>query len=177
MSSSKPISHAPNDPKNSKPAVEQEKTNTIVNHRDYPAPLSTIDNEVYDVVVIGAGPAGLMISTSLARLGGYAVLTVDERTQPTEAGRADGIQPRTIEVLKNMQPLGDDLFSRSSASYERTFWNPTADGKGLERSRRVQSFPTHLEIEDNCTLGLQQGAYLFALERFWRAHTAPLSQA
>lgn len=64
-----------------------------------------------------------------------------------------------------MQPLGDDLFSRSSASYERTFWNPTEDGKGLERSRRVQSFPTHLEIEDNCTLGLQQGISLsFYLE-------------
>lgn len=56
-----------------------------------------------------------------------------------------------------MQPLGDDLFARSSASYERTFWNPTKDGKGIERSRRTQSVPLRLDIEDNCTLGLQQG--------------------
>ena len=97
------------------------------------------------------------MSCALARLGGYKVLIIDQRTQPTEAGRADGIQPRTIEVLKNMQPLGDDLKRRSSASYERSFWNPTKDGKAIERTRRVQSFPTHLEIEDNCTLGLQQG--------------------
>lgn len=77
-----------------KPAVEQEQINTVVNHRDYPAPLSVIDPEknYYDAVVIGAGPAGLMLSSSLARLGGGAhdVLTVDLRTAPTEAGRADG---------------------------------------------------------------------------------------
>ncbi|KAF9515893.1 hypothetical protein BS47DRAFT_728146 [Hydnum rufescens UP504] len=100
-----------------------------------------------------------MLSSSLARLGGgsHSLLTIDLRDQPTEAGRADGIQPRTIEVLKNMQPLGNDLIARSSASYERSFWYPTKDGTGLQRSRRVQSTPTYLDIEDNCTLGLQQG--------------------
>ncbi len=75
------------------------------------------------------------------------------------AGRADGIQPRTLEVLKNMQPLGDELFNRSSASYERTFWDPTEDGEGVYRARRVQSFPSELEIEDGATLGLQQGEW------------------
>lgn len=78
-----------------KSAVEQEQINTVVNHRDYPAPLSQIADDAYSVVVVGAGPAGLMISSSLARLGGgngaqHSVLTVDIRTQPTEAGRADG---------------------------------------------------------------------------------------
>lgn len=48
-------------------------------------------------------------------------------------------------------------FSYVSASYERTFWNPTQDGKGIERSQRTQSVPYNLDIEDNCTLGLQQG--------------------
>jgi NADPH-dependent 2,4-dienoyl-CoA reductase/sulfur reductase-like enzyme len=78
-----------------KHAVEQEQINTVVNHREYPAPLSQIAEDAYSVVVIGAGPAGLMLSSSLARLGGgngaqHSVLTVDLRTQPTEAGRADG---------------------------------------------------------------------------------------
>src|ERR1700733_12576113 len=78
-----------------KPAVEQEQINTLVNHREYPAPLTQIAEDTYSVVVIGAGPAGLMVSSSLARLGGgngaqHSVLTVDLRTRPTEAGRADG---------------------------------------------------------------------------------------
>jgi NADPH-dependent 2,4-dienoyl-CoA reductase/sulfur reductase-like enzyme len=78
-----------------KPAVEQEQINTVVNHREYPAPLTQIAEDTYSVVVIGAGPAGLMVSSSLARLGGgngaqHSVLTVDLRTRPTEAGRADG---------------------------------------------------------------------------------------
>ncbi|KAF8333044.1 FAD binding domain-containing protein [Cantharellus anzutake] len=159
-------------PSSRKPAVEQEQFHTLVNHREFPAPLSAIERDEYDVVIIGAGPAGLFLSSALARLGGHKVLTIDQRIQPTEAGRADGIQPRTVEVLKNMQPLGDDLFSRSSASFERSFWNPTKDGRGIERSRRVQSFPTHLEIEDNCTLGLQQGLIEQGFLRDMEAHGA-----
>lgn len=59
-----------------------------------------------------------------------------------------------------MEPLGSELFRQSAASYERTFWNPGVDKDGKEtivRDRRVQSFPEYLEIEDGCTLGLQQG--------------------
>jgi hypothetical protein len=59
-----------------------------------------------------------------------------------------------------MEPLGTELFNRSSASYERTFWDPTEDGKGIYRARRAQSFPYELEIEDGATLGLQQGEFL-----------------
>ena len=59
-----------------------------------------------------------------------------------------------------MEPLGSELFRQSAASYERTFWSPGTDENGNEtivRDRRVQSFPETLEIEDGCTLGLQQG--------------------
>ena len=61
---------------------------------------------------------------------------------------------------RNMEPLGSELVRQSAASYERTFWNSSTDENGNEtivRDRRVQSFPEYLEIEDGCTLGLQQG--------------------
>lgn len=69
---------------------------------DYPEPLHTIDQDEWDVVIVGAGPAGLMSAASLARFGGHKVLVVDERSEPTTAGRADGIQPRVsvIELRK-----------------------------------------------------------------------------
>jgi hypothetical protein len=65
-----------------------------------------------------------------------------------------------ISYCRNMEPLGSELFRQSAASYERTFWVPSTDEQGKEtivRDRRVQSFPEYLEIEDGCTLGLQQG--------------------
>jgi hypothetical protein len=43
------------------------------------------------------GPAGLMASLCLTTYG-FNILHIDERSHPTTAGRADGIQPRTIEV-------------------------------------------------------------------------------
>jgi hypothetical protein len=64
-----------------------------------------------------------------------------------------------------MEPLGSELFRQSAASYERTFWVPSTDKNGKEtivRDRRVQSFPEYLEIEDGCTLGLQQGELYYS---------------
>lgn len=52
-----------------------------------------------DVLVIGAGPAGLMASNALASAG-MNFRVVDKRPKRVAAGQADGIQPRTIEVLQ-----------------------------------------------------------------------------
>lgn len=77
-----------------------------------------------------------------------------------------------------MEPLGTTFVNRSAASYERTFWDPRSDGKrGIERSQRTQSFPTGMEIQDNCTLGLQQGliegAFLEDMEKHNQRVTRP----
>jgi 2-polyprenyl-6-methoxyphenol hydroxylase-like FAD-dependent oxidoreductase len=77
-----------------------------------------------------------------------------------------------------MEPLGTTFVNRSAASYERTFWDPRSDGKrGIERSQRTQSFPTGMEIQDNCTLGSQQGliegAFLEDMEKHNQRVTRP----
>ncbi|KDN46464.1 FAD/NAD(P)-binding domain-containing protein [Tilletiaria anomala UBC 951] len=160
--------------------IEESKTGGKHAHgtHNYPDPLVHIDKVAWDVTIIGAGPAGLMLASSLARFGGHDVLVIDERSEPTTAGRADGIQPRTIEVFRNMEPLGTEFVERSAPSYERTFWDPRSDGeRGIVRTRRVQSFPTNMEIQDNCTLGLQQGliegAFLRDMERHGQRVTRP----
>jgi alkyl hydroperoxide reductase subunit AhpF len=52
-----------------------------------------------DVLIIGAGPAGLFCANGLAR-NGVRVRIVDKKPTKVMVGQADGIQPRTIEVLQ-----------------------------------------------------------------------------
>ncbi|KAL4065933.1 FAD binding domain-containing protein [Scleroderma citrinum] len=63
-------------------------------------PSQTLGSYV-DVLVIGAGPAGMMCSNALASAGDIKVRVVDQRPLKVAAGQADGIQPRTIEVLQS----------------------------------------------------------------------------
>lgn len=100
---------------------------------NYPDHLTHIDKLTWDVVVVGAGPAGLMLTVSgtstaarcsivslltvsllfyscplqasLARFGGHNILTIDERSEPTTAGRADGIQPRVSPRVVFKAPI------------------------------------------------------------------------
>ncbi|PWN95263.1 hypothetical protein FA09DRAFT_332190 [Tilletiopsis washingtonensis] len=77
-----------------------------------------------------------------------------------------------------MEPIGSDFFARSAPSYERSFWGPKpGNSRGIVRQRRVQSFPTSMEIEDPCTLGLQQGliegGFLRDMEKHGQRVTRP----
>uniref|UniRef100_A0AAU1LSY9 FAD-dependent monooxygenase n=1 Tax=Streptomyces sp. NBC_00148 TaxID=2903626 RepID=A0AAU1LSY9_9ACTN len=51
-----------------------------------------------DVLVVGAGPAGLMLACEL-RLGGAEVTVLDERPGPTTESRATTLHARTMEIL------------------------------------------------------------------------------
>ncbi|CAF4463429.1 unnamed protein product [Rotaria socialis] len=53
-----------------------------------------------DVLIVGAGPAGLMAAHALSSFG-ISVRVIDQRPNSVIAGQADGIQPRTIEVLQS----------------------------------------------------------------------------
>ncbi len=55
----------------------------------------------YDVVVVGAGPAGSSTAFYLAQLG-YHVLIVDKRQLPRDKPCGDGLTPRALVQLRNM---------------------------------------------------------------------------
>ncbi|KZT67328.1 hypothetical protein DAEQUDRAFT_673415 [Daedalea quercina L-15889] len=89
-----------------------------------PVPL-TKESEV-DVLVIGAGPSGLMGANAL-RKAGVNVRIVDQRPQRVAAGQADGIQPRTMEVLQSYG-LAERLLREGNRMYMCAFYNPGPDG-------------------------------------------------
>ncbi|KAF9072092.1 FAD binding domain-containing protein [Rhodocollybia butyracea] len=119
------------------------------------------ENEV-DVLVIGAGPAGLMAAFALARAG-VNVRIVDKRPDKVSAGQADGIQPRTLEVFKSYG-LSDRLLREGTQLHVAAFYNPSKDGLGIELTDRVpdvSSTDTNFPFEaplPSIQLTLHQGA-------------------
>ncbi|WNG93366.1 FAD-dependent monooxygenase [Mycobacterium sp. ITM-2016-00318] len=69
-----------------------------------------------DVVVVGAGPTGLMLATELA-LGGATVRLLDERTDMPNITRAFAVHARTLELL-DARGMADDLLMRGVPVYE-----------------------------------------------------------
>ncbi|EIW83444.1 hypothetical protein CONPUDRAFT_89327 [Coniophora puteana RWD-64-598 SS2] len=79
-----------------------------------------------DVLIIGAGPAGLMCATALASAG-IGVRVIDKRVTRLLTGQADGIQPRTTESYG----LGDRLLREAVQLHMAAFYNPSEQG-GIE---------------------------------------------
>ncbi|KAI5895588.1 uncharacterized protein SCHCODRAFT_02619840 [Schizophyllum commune H4-8] len=88
-----------------------------------------------DVLIIGAGPSGLMAATALKRAG-IDVRIVDKRPQGILAGQADGIQPRTSEILQTYG-LADELFRQGCQLRVTAFFNPSTESDGIELSGRM----------------------------------------
>ncbi|PPQ75444.1 hypothetical protein CVT26_016218 [Gymnopilus dilepis] len=87
-----------------------------------------------DVLIIGAGPAGLMACNALAK-NGIDVRIIDQRPEMVAAGQADGIQPRTIEVFQSYG-LGERLLKVGNQMHMAAFYNPSPSG-GIELTDRV----------------------------------------
>ena len=61
---------------------------------------STNSTASYDVLVVGAGPAGLTTATALARTG-VRVLIVEKHPGLSIFPKATGLRPRTMEILRS----------------------------------------------------------------------------
>ncbi|KAI0773244.1 FAD binding domain-containing protein [Trametes elegans] len=100
------------------------------------SPAPPAESEV-DVLVIGAGPAGLMCATALVRAG-VRVRIVDKRAEHVLTGHADGIQARTLEILQSYGVL-ERYLSQAALIHRAAFYNPTPNG-GIERTKRGPSY-------------------------------------
>ncbi|TKX19775.1 phenol hydroxylase-like protein 1 [Elsinoe australis] len=111
--------------------------------------------EKYDIVVVGAGPVGLLLSTCLARWG-YKIKQIDMRPTPTPTGRADGIQPRSLDLLRNMGLKRAIMEHDPAKVYEVAFWDPTNKG-GIHRTGTWASCPEFIDARYPFTTLLHQG--------------------
>ncbi|PNP61604.1 hypothetical protein FNYG_13675 [Fusarium nygamai] len=135
------------------------------------------DGDVHDVCVVGAGPSGLMLSVVLAKLG-LSVKVIDERPDQTTVGRADGIQPKTIETLQMLR-IGDDLVQTGVKVHDICMWrgSPT---EGLRRTGREVHYPSSVVDVLHpyillCHQGMMEGTFINDLRKsgveVTRSHT------
>ncbi|OJD12131.1 hypothetical protein AJ78_07218 [Emergomyces pasteurianus Ep9510] len=113
------------------------------------------DNK-YDVVIIGAGPVGLLASLCFSKWG-YKIKHIDNRPVPTKTGRADGIQPRSLELLRNLGIKHKIMAHHPARVYDVAFWAPLSDGRGIYRTGSWPSCPSFIDTRYPFTTLLHQG--------------------
>ena len=67
--------------------------------------------EEVDVLIVGCGPAGLVLAAQLAAFPEIRTAIVDRRDGPLEVGQADGVACRTVEMFEAFG-LADRLVAR-----------------------------------------------------------------
>lgn len=98
-----------------------------------------------------------MMSTCLSRWG-YKIKHIDNRAEPTATGRADGIQPRSLDLLRNMNLKRAIMAYEPAKVYEVAFWDPPASGNDeIIRTGTWASCPSFIEARYPFTTLLHQG--------------------
>lgn len=87
-----------------------------------------------DVLIIGAGPAGLMMAAWMAKCGINSRI-IDKRNTKVFNGQADGLQCRTLEIMDSLG-FGHRAWRESNHMLEVCMWNPDEAGI-LRRSDRM----------------------------------------
>ncbi len=101
-----------------------------------------------DVLIVGAGPAGLVLAAQLAAFGDIRTVVIDRKAGPLQVGQADGVACRTVEMFEAFG-LADQLVGEAYWVNEVTFWRPDPDdpakitrtGRVLDTEEGLSEFP------------------------------------
>src|SRR6516225_1351899 len=91
-----------------------------------------------DVLIIGCGPAGLVLAAQMANFPEIRTVVVDRKDGPLEVGQADGVACRTVEIFEAFG-LADRLVNEGYHVNEVAFWRPdAADRNKITRTGRIR---------------------------------------
>src|SRR5919206_3789158 len=94
--------------------------------------------EDVDVLIVGCGPAGLVLAAQLASFPDIRTAVVDRKDGPLRVGQADGVACRTVEMFEAFA-LADRLVNEAYWVNEVSFWRPDPDDPTrITRTGRVR---------------------------------------
>src|ERR1700729_3939485 len=94
--------------------------------------------EGVDVLIIGCGPAGLVLAAQMANFPDIRTAVIDRRDGPLEVGQADGVACRTVEMFEAFG-LAERLVREGYWVNEVSFWRPDPEDRSkINRAGRVQ---------------------------------------
>ncbi len=99
--------------------------------------------DTVDVLIVGCGPAGLVLAAQLAAFPDITTRIVERKPGPLQLGQADGVACRTVEMFDAFG-LSDRLLREGYWVNETVFWGPDeTDRSRIVRTGRVQ------DVEDD----------------------------
>jgi phenol 2-monooxygenase (NADPH) len=94
--------------------------------------------EDVDVLIIGCGPAGLVLAAQMANFPDIRTAVIDRKDGPLEVGQADGVACRTVEMFEAFG-LADGLVNEAYWVNEVCFWRPDPeDWTKIKRTGRIK---------------------------------------
>ncbi|KAF8059572.1 FAD binding domain-containing protein [Lyophyllum atratum] len=101
------------------------------------------------------GPGGLMMAMTLARMGIKPTIIDAAGYESHEYGRADALQPRSMEVFQTYGTIIDELEGMGKKIFGRAFWEMA--GESTRRTALARFFPPFLDFDKDYALAVRQG--------------------
>ncbi|GAB3600394.1 FAD-dependent monooxygenase [Microbacterium tumbae] len=90
--------------------------------------------EEVDVLIVGSGPAGMLLAAQLSQYPDVVTRIIEKREGRLELGQADGIQPRSVETFQAFG-FAERIIAEAYNIGWMNFWGPDPDDRS--RIRRV----------------------------------------